>query len=285
MCTGLLWIRGNRSEAIVCHAARSQLIGANCPGWSVAAPTAAQTLQCDRARHPGAFAYPERMPSIVPTVQSARTGSSTGCSRSSNDWSRAQWGPETANAALLEDRAYEHCVLLILRIVCAIWLASRNFTPTGTVLFAPTMPYRGPFAVLLLVTKTVFTFVIQQSEPTATTHSAADLNGWTPKPTQAPLDPRYAGIEQRNLFGRQLQGEICAYIDGNESTPIYCNSGASCGWYTDPNYFVCCATDSSSGYIENGPGCASASACIGYSLNYLAAYVTDILTTLDNVLW
>ena len=68
-------------------------------------------------------------------------------------------------------------------------------------------------------------------------------NGWTPKPTQAPLKRRALGaIDSNNLLPRQINSHTCGYWDGNPSYPLDCGSTALCETFTNvpQPYFGCC---------------------------------------------
>ncbi len=56
------------------------------------------------------------------------------------------------------------------------------------------------------------------------------LNGWSPKPTQAPqMRERYGSLEMNDLF-RRLSIETCGYTSGDQSQPFTCDGGQGCAY-------------------------------------------------------
>jgi len=133
--------------------------------------------------------------------------------------------------------------------------------------------------------------VVQQAEPTGAIYGEPDGSGWTPKPTQAPIHPlqrRYGSMLQRDLYERQNGGApICAYVSGYSNVPYYCFSGGGCRFFTSPNYFACCPTDTNGNYITTNNECASATLCLGYGQSNVGLAATDLyaLTTANTVFW
>lgn len=163
------------------------------------------------------------------------------------------------------------------------------YTPvltTNTLFPIATMARYPVIAVPLLLIATASAFVLSPPKPTPTTYDVLDGNGWTSKPTKGPSYPRFAGMQARDLFGRQDGGApVCGYVEGDIDAPFSCFTGGGCGYYKNPNYFVCCETDSSGSFVSSDGSCASATACVGYNVNDLDSDVTDAVTASNNVLW
>ncbi|KAK5737563.1 hypothetical protein LTR17_006610 [Elasticomyces elasticus] len=138
------------------------------------------------------------------------------------------------------------------------------------------------YEVLFVLITTVSSARIRVREPTQGADNELRTDGWSPKPTQAPAFPRFAGMEARELFGRQNAADTCAWISGNIHAPFTCFAGGNCGWFTDPNYFVCCSTDGF-GQLMSGDHCRAATTCLNYNDNTIAEDALDALTTLLTV--
>ncbi|KXL42564.1 MAG: hypothetical protein FE78DRAFT_73257 [Acidomyces sp. 'richmondensis'] len=84
--------------------------------------------------------------------------------------------------------------------------------------------------------------------PTPASYNKINEDGWTPKPTQAPM--QFGSIQERDLFGRQEAGQICGYINAISSESVYCDAGYACRVETDPNYLMCCETNAAGSFIQ-----------------------------------
>ncbi|KAK3635912.1 hypothetical protein LTR56_014450 [Elasticomyces elasticus] len=134
------------------------------------------------------------------------------------------------------------------------------------------------FDVLFAIITTVSSARFQPREPTQGADNELRTDGWSPKPTQAPSFPRLAGIKARDLFGRQDALDTCAWVSGNIHAPFTCFAGGNCGWFTAPNYFVCCSTDGY-GQLMSDDHCRAATTCIDYDDNTIPPDYLDAVTT------
>ncbi|KAK5690905.1 hypothetical protein LTR97_012068 [Elasticomyces elasticus] len=138
-------------------------------------------------------------------------------------------------------------------------------------------PWRVLELLFVLIT-TVSSARFRLREPTQGADNELRTDGWSPKPTQAPAFPRFAGMEPRELFGRQNAADTCAWISGNIHAPFTCFAGGGCGWFTAPNYFVCCSTDGY-GQLISDDHCRAATTCLNYDDNTIPEDYLDALTT------
>ncbi|KAK5000123.1 hypothetical protein LTR66_000948 [Elasticomyces elasticus] len=140
------------------------------------------------------------------------------------------------------------------------------------------------FALLWLLAQQALCFVAQQSHPTPTALDELNAQGWTPKPTEAPAWNHLGLMPERELFGRAAgSATACAYWSGNAAHPVYCFNGGNCAWWTSEHYLACCSTDTAGSFITSA-NCAPATGCVPYSVNWLSASITHVVTTLNNVL-
>lgn len=87
--------------------------------------------------------------------------------------------------------------------------------------------------------------------PTPTQSSLPDIQGWTPKPTDAPRLPHQqhhhaalanTNLELKRLFRRQAQSKYpntCGYVDGNEYYSFTCSGAYACAYHVDNFAFGC----------------------------------------------
>ncbi|KAI7287176.1 hypothetical protein KC343_g287 [Hortaea werneckii] len=97
--------------------------------------------------------------------------------------------------------------------------------------------------------------------------------------TASPLHPKWDMVKERELFGRQADTyQTCAYRDGDANSPLTCDSGSNCGWFTNTPYLACCTTDD---YGSFGSDCQPVTTCLGYWSNDLSSTETYAVTS-DN---
>jgi len=116
--------------------------------------------------------------------------------------------------------------------------------------------------------------------PTPPSYNEIGGHGWTPRPTQAPVAARgnLGAMNQRDLFARQQDPALCGYVNNIMTDSITCAFGYACGYYTDPNYAVCCATDIAGSFTGY---CPAATTCE----DYLGVYQYSTSTTSDGAVW
>lgn len=110
------------------------------------------------------------------------------------------------------------------------------------------------FCWLIVLTKS--SRIRLEATSTAEEHDTPRSTGWQPKLTQAPYHPRYGALSQRDLFGRQADVDVCAYINGSPDQPYTCTG--TCSAY-DNGYFNCCLKDSDGNVL---PNCYPATSCL-----------------------
>ncbi|GAB1730590.1 hypothetical protein NU195Hw_g9413t1 [Hortaea werneckii] len=101
----------------------------------------------------------------------------------------------------------------------------------------------------------------------------------SPTMTASPLHPKWGLMKERGLFGRQADTyQTCAYRDGDANSPLTCDSGSNCGWFTNTPYLACCTTDD---YGSFGTDCQPVTTCLGYWSNSLSSTESYAVTS-DN---
>lgn len=144
---------------------------------------------------------------------------------------------------------------------------------------------RSTFSVLLFLNAfhLAQSVVFPQSRPTSSAENTPDaVNGWTPKPTQAPMlrgKPGWVwgGMKRRDeLFARDSSstggggsssgsGDLatCGWYDANVNYALTCDAGSACAYitYPSPQWWACCPT--TQGEID-WPNCPYYSKCYQY---------------------
>ena len=105
----------------------------------------------------------------------------------------------------------------------------------------------------------------KQTSPAENTPN--EVNGWTPKPTAAPIFPPFRGqmgmIESNRFGAMQHPNDLrkrassstnsgsaflatCGWYNANGQDPLYCTTSQACAYLTTskPQWFACCPTDS-----------------------------------------
>lgn len=117
-------------------------------------------------------------------------------------------------------------------------------------------------ALFLNALSNVEALVFPQPPPTPALNQAHLINGWTPKPTKAPVTPKRGAIAPRDIFRRQTISETCAYsYTGDGYTSLVCPEGSACAYWYDDAFFACCTLDSAGGFSDV---CEPATTCLDY---------------------
>ena len=94
-----------------------------------------------------------------------------------------------------------------------------------------------------LVSTAIGSATLSAPKETVAISGGDSINGWSPKPTQAPLKRRALGaIDSNNLLARQVNSHTCGYWEGNPDYPYNCGTTALCETFTNvpQPYFGCC---------------------------------------------
>ena len=125
-------------------------------------------------------------------------------------------------------------------------------------------------ALFLGVLEAVHGAGLAQPHETVEIGGGDSINGWTPKPTQAPIARlAFGAVDKRDLFGgdlvaRSINSYTCGWWDKNPASPIDCGSPtALCELFTDvpEPYFGCC--DQTSGHVAK-TDCVYRQFCLDY---------------------
>ncbi|EMC95980.1 hypothetical protein BAUCODRAFT_511434 [Baudoinia panamericana UAMH 10762] len=123
-------------------------------------------------------------------------------------------------------------------------------------------------------------YLIPLASHTAFIEDAPDVDGWTPRPTQAPYAQYFELSDHRNLLARQAGLATCGYLAGNASLPITCDAGYGCGYNSPVPYGpICCSTNAAGNFVSN---CPYPSSCVDYA-NPLNTFLVE--TTSNGQLW
>lgn len=119
-----------------------------------------------------------------------------------------------------------------------------------------------PEIIMEVLITTIISLVHSRRQPTSFRRLATQDKIANPTPTRPAVLPRYGSVEERELFGRQLNVDTCGYTDGRVESPFLC-SGVCSSFYE--GYINCCPTD---GIGSPRPSCSPATTCLDYNSVY-----------------
>lgn len=123
-----------------------------------------------------------------------------------------------------------------------------------------------PLALSMALSVVRGAFLAQPKSTSSVDSTAAVNDRQYPRPTEAPgITHELRSVLEAELFARsdlQTNPLTCGYISALSQSPVTCNTGFTCNYFTTPltaPNFGCCTTGTGS------LGCAYASTCLDYN--------------------